>query len=141
VSSTVRQRAALIASVALLIWAVVELVSLVQRHTTGPEIYGLMVAALAVVAAAGNLWLLRSTERRTWYLVALGVVWAVIALGGAAGVVAHIVGPTAGHGPVDLRPRPLGAPLVFTAMGAAGALALWLGRRATDQPVHPGRSV
>jgi hypothetical protein len=127
--STSRQRAALIASVAIFIWAAVEFVSLAQRHTTGAEIYGLMVAGLAVLAAGGNLWLLASGDRRTWFAVALAVVWAVIALGGVAGVVAHIVGPGAGHGPVDVRPRPVSAPLVFTAMGAAGGIALWLGRR------------
>lgn len=140
-SAIARQRAALIASTALLIWAAIELVGLLQRHTTGPEIYGLMVAALAVVAAAGNLWLLRSSDRRTWYVIALAIAWAVIALGGIAGVVAHIVGPVAGHGPVDIRPRPISAPLVFTAMGAAGALALRLGRRAADKSSRPERSV
>jgi len=139
--SLVRHRAALIASAALLLWAAVELVSLVQRHTAGPEIYGLMVAALAVAAAAGNLWLLGSAARSTWFAVALAVVWAVIALGGLAGVVAHIVGPGVGHGPVDVRPRPVGAPLVFTAMGASGVLALWFGRRAAaSNPTSRGRS-
>lgn len=135
-----RMRAALIASAALFAWSAVELVSLAQRHTTGAEIYGLLVAGLAVVAAAGNLWLLWSNDRRTWLVIALGIVWGVIALGGVAGVVAHIVGPVAGHGPVDVRPRPVSAPLVFTAMGAAGALALWLGRRPAHQPTPPGRS-
>jgi len=139
--SLVRQRAALIASAALLLWAALELVNLVQRHTTGPEIYGLMVAALAVVAAAGNLWLLGSTARSGWYAIALAVAWAVIALGGLAGVVAHIVGPGGGHGPVDVQPRPVSAPLIFTAMGASGLLALWLGRRApANNPTFPGRS-
>jgi hypothetical protein len=136
-----RQRAALIASAALFIWAAVELVSLLQRHTTGPEIYGLVVAALAAIAAAGNVWFLRSNERRAWYVVALIVVWVVIALGGVAGVVAHIVGPVAGHGPVDVRPRPISAPLLFTAMGAVGAIALWFGRRAPDPHPRPERSV
>jgi hypothetical protein len=136
-----RQRAALIASAALFIWAAVELVSLLQRHTTGPEIYGLVVAALAAIAAAGNVWFLRSNERRAWYVVALIVVWVVIALGGVAGVVAHIVGPVADHGPVDVRPRPISAPLVFTAMGAVGALALWLGRRVAGQYPDRERSV
>jgi hypothetical protein len=140
-SPNARQRAALIASAALFIWAAVELVSLVQRHTTGPEIYGLVVAALAAIAAAGNVWFLRSNECRTWYVVALMVVWVVIALGGVAGVVAHIVGPVAGHGPVDVRPRPISAPLVFTAMGAVGAIALWFGRRAPDPHPGPERSV
>jgi hypothetical protein len=140
-SPNARQRAALIASAALFIWAAVELVSLVQRHTTGPEIYGLVVAALAAIAGAGNLWFLRSSRQRTWYAVALAVVWAIIALGGVAGVVAHIVGPVAGHGPVDLRPRPISAPLVFTAMGAVGALAVWLGRRTAAQSPDRERSV
>ena len=33
-------------------------------------------------------------------------------------------------GAVDLRPRPIVAPLVFTVLGSVGALALFLGQRA-----------
>jgi hypothetical protein len=61
--------------------------------------------------------------------VAVLVLWAVVALGGLAGMIAHIVGPVPGHGPMDLRPRPIPAPLVFTLLGCVGALALSRGRR------------
>jgi hypothetical protein len=40
-----------------------------------------------------------------------------------------MVGPVAGHGPVDLRPRPFGAPLIFTLLGLVGSAALWFGQR------------
>jgi len=119
-------------SLALLAWAVVELVGLLFRHTTGAEVYGILVAALAVVAGSLTLYLTRSTAPG-WFVIAVVVVWAVVALGGLAGLYAHIVGPVPGHGPVDLRPRPILAPLAFTAMGAVGELVLWLGRR---QPVR-----
>jgi hypothetical protein len=64
-------------------------------------------------------------------LVAVLVVWAVVALGGIAGTVAHVVGPPIGEGPVDARPRPIPAPLVFTLLGLVGGAALLLGQRAT----------
>jgi hypothetical protein len=35
-----------------------------------------------------------------------------------------------GHGPVDLRPRPIAAPLIFTLLGLAGGAALFFGQRA-----------
>jgi hypothetical protein len=122
-------------SLALLAWSVVELVSLVFRHTTGAELYGVLVAFLAVVAGSLTLYLTRSAAPQTWLMIAVVVLWAVIAIGGLAGVYAHIVGPVPGHGAVDLRPRPLFAPLAFTAMGVVGELVLWLGRR------QPARSV
>jgi hypothetical protein len=51
-----------------------------------------------------------------------------------AGTVAHIVGPVPGHGPIDLRPRPILAPLIFTLFGLAGGAALWFGQRRGTRP-------
>jgi hypothetical protein len=62
--------------------------------------------------------------------VALLVLWAVIAVAGLGGTIAHIVGPVAGHGPIDLRPRPISAPLVFTLLAFVGGIALLSGQRA-----------
>jgi hypothetical protein len=87
-------------------------------------------------AAGASLALLRSDRlNRIPAVAAVATVvvlslFAVVALGGIAGTIAHVVGPVAGHGPVDLRPRPMVAPLVFTLLGAAGATALVRGRRA-----------
>ena len=124
-----RHRVALVATVVVFGWSVVELVSLAFTHTTGPELYGLLVAALSVGAAALSLLLLRSDERRLRYVLPLIGLWAVVALGGIAGSIAHVIGPVAGHGPVDPRPRPVAAPLIFTLLGLVGGAALWFGQR------------
>jgi hypothetical protein len=125
------RRAALAVSVVVLIWSFVEVVSLATRHTTGPELYGVLVAVLATGAGVANVVLLRSPRARTLVILAVIAVWAIVALGGIAGTVAHVVGPPIGEGPVDPRPRPIPAPLVFTVLGLVGGGALLLGQRAT----------
>jgi hypothetical protein len=125
----VQRSGSILVAIVVLGWSLVELVNLVAVHTTGPELYGVLVAAVAVVVGVLSLAALRSSERPLWATVGLLILWAVVALGGLAGVVAHVIGPAAGHGPVDPRPRPLAAPLVFTLLGLAGAAALWLGQR------------
>ncbi len=130
-----RQRISLLVAIVVLGWSVVELVNLAFTHTIGPELYGVLVAALAVAAGAASVALLRSSERRFWISVAVLVLWSVIALGGVAGTVAHIVGPGPGHGPVDTRPRPITAPLVFTLLGVVGGAALFFGQRLGGAPV------
>ena len=37
--------------------------------------------------------------------------------------------PDPAHGPVDPRPRPAGAPLIFTLLGVVGGGALFYGQR------------
>ena len=135
---TVR-RVALVASVLVLGWSFVELVSLSFRHTTGPELYGVLVAALATGAGVANVALLRSPRARTVVILAVLVVWAIVAAGGIAGTVAHVVGVPAGEGPVDPRPRPFGAPLIFTLLGSIGGAALLVGRRAFRTLLDPGK--
>ena len=124
------RRAALVASVVVFGWSLVELVNLSLNHNTGPEVYGILVAALATGAGVANLVLLRSSRAQVLVIVAVLGVWAVVALGGIAGAVAHIVGAPLGEGPVDLRPRPATAPLVFTFLGLVGGAALLFGQRA-----------
>ena len=88
-----RRRVWILIAIVVLGWSIVELVSLLSRHTTGPELYGVVVAGLAVAAGVLNLALLRSEQRRLWATVAVLILWGVVALGGLAGTVAHIIGP------------------------------------------------
>ena len=136
-SAFTRRRISVGAAIVVLGWSVVELGSLMAVHTTGPELYGVLVAALAVSAGLLGLITLRSSERRLWATVAVLVVWAVVALGGVAGVVAHVIGPGAGHGPIDPRARPIAAPLVFTLLGLVGGAAVWFGQRRGAGPIRP----
>lgn len=117
-------------SVVVLGWSIKYTVTLAVVHNTGAELYGVLTAALATAAAVANLALLRSPRVRVIATGAVLLLWAVVALGGIAGTIAHIVGPVAGHGPIDLRPRPIAAPLVFALLGFVGAAALTLGQRA-----------
>jgi len=117
-------------STVVLGWSIKYAVTLAATHNTGPELYGVLTASLATGAAVSNLALLRSPQVRVIATVAVLVLWAVVALGGVAGTIAHMVGPVPGHGPIDLRPRPIAAPLVFTLLGSVGAAALALGQRA-----------
>jgi hypothetical protein len=126
---TIAERRPLIMSVVVLGWSIKYLVSLGLTHTTGPELYGVLTAALATGAAVTNLVLLRSSRMPVLVTVAVLVLWGVVALGGLAGTIAHIVGPVPGHGPIDLRPRPIASPLVFTLLGLVGGAALFLGQR------------
>lgn len=127
---TLGEHRPLLMSIAVLGWSTRYLVGLGLGHTTGSEIYGVLVAVLAVGAAVTNVAVLRSPRPQLIVTVALVGLWALIAFGGVAGAVAHVIGPVAGHGPVDLRPRPVAAPLVFTLLGFVGGAALVLGQRA-----------
>jgi hypothetical protein len=127
---TFTERRPLLMSVVVLGWSTKYFVTLALTHNTGPELYGVLTAGLSTGAAIANLALLRSPRMRLIATVVVLALWAVIAVGGLAGTIAHIVGPVPGHGPMDLRPRPVAAPLVFTLLGAVGALALVLGQRA-----------
>ena len=122
-------RRPLLISGVVLGWSINEFVSLAVVHHTGPELYGVLVAALSTGAAAANFALLRSPRMQGLATAALLVLWAVVAVGGIGGTIAHVVGPVPGYGPVDPRPRPITAPLVFTVLGSAGGLALVLGQR------------
>lgn len=128
----------------VLAWSITETASLAVVHHTGPELYGVLVAAMAAAAGVANLVLLRSDRANRIPAVAMVAtvvvlaVWSVVALGGIAGMVAHLIGPVAGHGPVDPRPRPVVAPLIFTLLGSFGAVALVLGRRARARSTATG---
>jgi hypothetical protein len=124
------ERGWLVLSIVVLVWSLSEFGNLAVNHNTGPELYGVLTAALSTAAALGNVALPQSPRMKMLLTVTVIVLWAVVALGGFAGMIAHIVGPVAGHGTMDLRPRPIAAPLVFTLLGCLGALALFRGQRA-----------
>lgn len=126
---TITERRPVLMTVAVFAWSAKYVVELGLTHTTGPEIYGVLTAALATGAAIANLAIFRSARTPVLVTAALLALWAVIAAAGIAGAVAHVIGPVAGHGPIDLRPRPIAAPLVFTGLGLVGGAALFLGRR------------
>ena len=129
-----RRRVWLFVMVLVLAWSAMELANLGLNHTTGAELYGVAVAAVAIGTGVLSLVLLAS--RRVLARAAVLVLWAVIAVGGIAGAAAHIVGPGTGHGPVDTRSRPVAAPLIFTALGLVGGAALFYGERAGRRRVR-----
>ena len=133
VKRAVLERRPVLMSIAVLGWSTKYAVGLGLTHTTGPELYGVLTAALAAGAAASNLALLRSSRPQVWLAAGLLALWALIALAGVGGTIAHIVGPVAGHGPIDLRPRPFAAPLIFTVLGLVGGAAVFIGQRAAIQ--------
>jgi hypothetical protein len=110
--------------------SVAEFINLSGRHTVGAESYGLLVAGVAVAAGTLSLGLVLSPQRRAIATAAVLVLWAIVALGGIAGTYYHIVGVAPEYGPVDPRPRPAAAPLVFTLLGTVGGAALFLAQRA-----------
>jgi hypothetical protein len=117
-------------SLVVLGWSIKYTVTLAVAHHTGAELYGVLTAALSGGAAVANLALLRLPRKPVVVTAAVVLLWAVVALGGIAGTIAHVIGPVPGHGPMDLRPRPIGAPLVLTLLGSVGGAALTLGQRA-----------
>lgn len=127
---TITDRRSLVMSLVVLGWSLKYTVTLAVTHNAGPELYGVLTAALASAAGIANIALLRASRGQVLATAAVLVLWAVVAFGGLAGTVAHVVGPVAGHGPIDLRPRPVVAPLVFSVLGLVGGAALFLGQRA-----------
>ena len=127
--ASIRRFAPVVPASVILVLSADELANLARVHTTGPELYGVLAAAIAVAAAAAGLVLIVRGDRPTWAVAVVLVLWAIVALAGLAGVVAHIVGPVPGHGPVDPRPLPLAAPLGFTLRAVVGAVALVLAQR------------
>jgi hypothetical protein len=127
---TALERRWLLVSAAAAVYGLVETGSLAVVHHTGAEVYGILVAAIAAGAGVLNVVLLRAPRVRRIATGAVVAIWVVVALGGIAGFIAHVIGPVAGHGPIDPRPRPIAAPLAFTLLGSVGAAALVLGQRA-----------
>jgi hypothetical protein len=109
--------------------SVAEFINLSGRHTVGAESYGLLVAGVAVAAGILSLGLVLSPQKRVIATAAVLGLWVIVALGGVAGTYYHIEGVAPEYGPVDPRPRPIAAPLVFTLLGVVGGTALFFGQR------------
>jgi hypothetical protein len=134
-----RRRALFVTTALVLAWSVAEFINLSGRHTVGAESYGLLVAGISVAAGIFSLGLVLSPRRRVIAAAATVVLWAIVALGGLAGTYYHIVGVAPEYGPVDPRPRPTAAPLVFTLLGTVGGSAVFLAQRAaTRRARNPG---
>ncbi len=98
-----------------------------RRHLAGSGV-STIVLAWCLKLLVG---LLSARQRRTLVRLAAVALWVALAVGGIAGSVEHLTGTGPGSGSIDPRPRPPLAPLIFTALGAAGAAALQLGERAS----------
>jgi hypothetical protein len=122
-----RRIAALVVTVLVLGFCAMYLIRLALTHTVGAEIYGVLVAGVATATALASLALLATEPRRSFATALVLGLWLVVAIGGIAGVAAHVIAPVAGHGPVDDRARPVAAPLIFTVSGVIGAVALYVG--------------
>lgn len=118
--------------------SVAEFINLAGRHTVGLESYGLLVAGIAVAAGIFSLGLVVTSQRRLIATAAVLVLWAIVALGGIAGAYYHMVGVSPDHGPVDPRPRPVPAPLIFTVLAVVGGSALLMGHGARRRAGNPG---
>jgi hypothetical protein len=125
----VRRWISLALAIVALVGSVVELVTLVSKHTLGAEVYGVLVAVLALLAGVFTLSLLVPVRRRVAASVGVLVLWTIVAFGGIAGAYYHAVGVDPKYSPVDPRPRPAAAPLIFTALAVAGGVGLFYGQR------------
>jgi hypothetical protein len=132
-------RGAVFVTIALVLaLSVAEFINLAGRHTVGPESYGLLVAGIAVAAGIFSLGLVLTYQRRMIATAAVLVLWAIVALGGIAGTYYHVVGVAPEYGPVDPRPRPVAAPLIFTVLAVVGGTAVLIGQGARRRPGNPG---
>jgi hypothetical protein len=131
-----RRFALFVTTALVLALSVAEFINLSGRHTLGAESYGLLVAGVAVAAGIFSLGLVLSSQRRVIASAAVLVLWAIVALGGLAGTYYHIAGVAPEYGPVDPRPRPMAAPLIFTALGLVGGAVLFYGQRAGIPRAH-----
>lgn len=105
---------------------------LANRHTTGEEIWGPIVAGSAVLVGALSLVYLGTSRRSRVARVGLIVAWLAIAFLGYGGYNDHRL-PLPADAITDQRERPPLAPLMFTAWGIAGAIALHVG----SKPARP----
>jgi peptidoglycan/LPS O-acetylase OafA/YrhL len=105
------------------VWEAADL--LMMGHTKGWAIFGPVTAALAAVAGVVSLAYLTMRARRRVATIGLVALWLFVALAGYEGFSAHRHAITLG---ADTQP-PAVAPLLFTALGIAGATVLRYGTK------------
>jgi hypothetical protein len=101
---------------------------LLVGHTTGEEIWGPITAAMATLTGALSLAFLAARGRSRVALVVLYTLWALVAFFGFGGYNDHRL-PRPADTITDQRQRPPLAPLAFTGLGIAGAVALHTGSK------------
>ncbi len=111
-----------------------------DRHTTGGEVLGLLVAASGVLIGLLSVVSLVVRTRRGWVAAVLAALWIGVALGGIGGYGDHAWRPEPGRVARDPRTPPPLAPLAFTVLGTLGAAGQVLRARAgsRDSRVLPG---
>ncbi len=102
---------------------------LLVGHTTGEEIWGPVTAALSFVVGGLSLAYLATSRRSRLARYALYAIFATVAFFGFGGYNDHRL-PRPADTITDQRERPPLAPLAFTGLGIAGAVALRSGSKA-----------
>ncbi len=127
-----RRRLAMRATAAITAGCLVVLaMMLANRHTTGEEIWGVLVAVSGAIVGGLSLAYLATSRRSRAARFGLIALWATVAFFGYGGYNDHRL-PRPADTMSDQRDRPPLAPLIFTAWGIAGAVALQIGPRRTE---------
>ena len=100
---------------------------LLVGHTRGEEIWGVVTALSGVLVGVLSLTFLISRSRNRAARIGLIALWLTIAFFGFGGYNSHRL--PLPEGMSEERPRPPLAPLIFTGIGIAGALAVRSGSK------------
>ena len=100
---------------------------LVVGHTSGEEIWGVATALGGVLVGVLSLIFLFRRGRNRVARIGLIALWLTVAFFGVGGYNSHRL--PLPEGTTDQRPRPPLAPLIFTGLGIAGALAVRSGSK------------
>ena len=100
---------------------------LLVGHTRGGEIWGVATAVFGALVGVLSLAFLLKGSRNRGARIGLVALWLTIAFFGFGGYNSHRL--PLPDGVSDQRPRPPLAPLIFTGIGIAGALAVRSGSK------------
>jgi peptidoglycan/LPS O-acetylase OafA/YrhL len=122
-----RRRAVFVIGVVTLGCLALLLELLAVGHTSGDEIWGVATALSGFSTGALSLILLVTRSRSRAARIALLSLWLTVAFFGFGGYNSHRL--ALAQGVSDPRPRPPLAPLIFTGLWIAGAIALRSGSK------------
>ena len=122
-----RRRAVFVVGVVTLGCLALLLDLLAVGHTSGDEIWGPITALTGVLIGVLSLIHLVTGSRSRAARIALLILWLMVAFFGFGGYNSHRL--ALAQGVSDPRPRPPLAPLIFTGLGIAGAIALRSGSK------------